>query len=415
MRSVSANSAARLAPSSSASNCSPSSTPIDGSAGVDGTLARVVLPKSSTATRSVKVPPTSMPMRYMGWREGCLPSGCSIDDDAADRLAGPHQIETLVDVREGQLVGDQIVDVDLLFHIPVDNLRHIGASLGATKGGSLPHPAGDELERAGGDLLASAGDADDDADAPPPVAAFECLPHGSDIADALEAVVGTPLGEIDQIRNEIALDLARVDKMGQPALAGERLALRVYVDPDDHIGADHPAPLDDIEADPAETKDDDISSRLDLGRVDHSTDAGGDAAADVADLVERRVLADLCNGDLGQDCEVREGRGAHVMMDLAAAARETAGAIGHDALALRRADRHAQIGLAREAVFALPAFGRVERDDVVALCQARDTAPDIDDDAGTFVPQDRRKKPLRIGAGQRELVGMTDPGRLDLD
>ena len=40
------------------------SRPIDGSAGVDGALASVTRPASSTATRSVKVPPTSMPIRY---------------------------------------------------------------------------------------------------------------------------------------------------------------------------------------------------------------------------------------------------------------------------------------------------------------------------------------------------------------
>ena len=35
-----------------------------------------------------------------------------------------------------------------------------------------------------------------------------------------------------------------------------------------------------------------VGADLDLGRVDDGADAGGDAAADVADLVERRVLAD---------------------------------------------------------------------------------------------------------------------------
>src|SRR5205823_11407264 len=54
----------RSRPSASASSLSPSSTPVEGSSGVEGTLARVVAPKSSTATRSVNVPPTSMPMRY---------------------------------------------------------------------------------------------------------------------------------------------------------------------------------------------------------------------------------------------------------------------------------------------------------------------------------------------------------------
>ena len=38
-------------------------TPSDGSAGVEAALASVTLPSSPTATRSVKVPPTSMPIR----------------------------------------------------------------------------------------------------------------------------------------------------------------------------------------------------------------------------------------------------------------------------------------------------------------------------------------------------------------
>ena len=177
---------------------------------------------------------------------------------------------------------------------------------------------------------------------------------------------------------------------------GQRPPLRVEVDADDHVGADHAGALDDVEPDAAEPEDDDVGAGLDLGGVDHRADAGGDAAADVADLVERRVLADLRDRDLGQHGEVREGRGAHVVVDLAAAEREAAGAVGHHALALRRADREAEIGLARQAVFALPAFRRVERDDVVALGEAGHPAPDIDDDAGALVAEDRREEPLRI-------------------
>ena len=52
---------------------------------------------------------------------------------------------------------------------------------------------------------------------------------------------------------------------------------------------------------------------------------------------------------------------------------------------------------------------------MVALGDARHAAPDIDDDAGTLMAEDRREEPLRIAAGQCELIGMADPGRLDLD
>ncbi len=109
-----------------------------------------------------------------------------------------------------------------------------------------------------------------------------------------------------------------------------------------------------------------LAPGFDLGGVDHRADAGRDAAADVADLVERRVGADLRHCDLRQHGEIREGRAAHVVMQLAAIEREARGAVRHHALALRAADRGAEVGLARQARRTLPALRRVERDDVVA-------------------------------------------------
>jgi hypothetical protein len=50
-------------------------------------------------------------------------------------------------------VRDQVVDVDLAVHVPVDDLRHVGAAARAAEGRALPHAAGDELERARLDLL----------------------------------------------------------------------------------------------------------------------------------------------------------------------------------------------------------------------------------------------------------------------
>src|SRR5580698_9619513 len=101
----------------------------------------------------------------------------SIDDDAADRLAFVHQLEPLVDVGEGELVGDQVVDVDLAVHVPVDDARHVGAAARAAERGALPDAPGNELERPRADLLARPGDADDDADPPAAMRAFERLAH----------------------------------------------------------------------------------------------------------------------------------------------------------------------------------------------------------------------------------------------
>ena len=97
---------------------------------------------------------------------------------------------------------------------------------------------------------------------------------------------------------------------------------RVEVDADDLVGADHARALDHVEADAAEAEHRDVGAGPDLGGVDHRADAGGDAAADVADLVEGRVLADLGERDLRQHGEVGEGRAAHVVEDgVAVAAR----------------------------------------------------------------------------------------------
>ena len=96
-----------------------------------------------------------------------------------------------------------------------------------------------------------------------------------------------------------------------------------------------------------------VDAGLDLRRVDHRADAGRHAAADVADLVERRVRVDLGDRDLGQHGEVGEGRAAHVVVQLLAAEREARRAVRHHALALRGADRRAEIGLARQAGRAL--------------------------------------------------------------
>ena len=52
---------------------------------------------------------------------------------------------------------------------------------------------------------------------------------------------------------------------------------------------------------------------------------------------------------------------------------------------------------------------------MIALLEGLDAWPDVDDDAGAFVTENCRENAFRIGAGQREFVGVADAGRLDLD
>src|SRR3954465_7579464 len=314
----------------------------------------------------------------------------------ADRLAGVHELERVVDLFQRHGVRDQIADVDLVVHVPVDDLRDVGAAARAAERGAPPDPSGDELERTRLDLLAGPGDADDRGDAPAPVAALERLAHELDVADALEAVVGAALGDLDQVADQVPFAPVGIYEVGRAELPRYRFARRVDVDRDDLGCSDQPGCLDDIEADSAQSEDDDPGSRLNLGREDHRADAGGDAAADVADLVERRVLAYLRHPELGKHRVVRERRTAHVVLHRLPVQAEAARAVGHHALPLRGADGGAEVGLAREAVLALPAFRDVQRNDVVSCAYGSDAGAHLGDDRAALVAEDRREEPFGI-------------------
>src|SRR5215831_10374220 len=124
-----------------------------------------------------------------------------------------HQVERIVDARDRQRVGDEIVDVDLSLHVPVDDSGNIGTPSRAAERRSFPAAAGHQLKRSRLDLLTCAGHADDDGDAPAAVTAFERLAHNVDIADAFETVVGAAARQLDEMLNEIGADRLRIDEM----------------------------------------------------------------------------------------------------------------------------------------------------------------------------------------------------------
>src|SRR5215469_7204680 len=183
--------------------------------------------------------PAARPLGTKGTAEDALRGNASVNNDATDGFARMHKIEPLVDLVEGELMGDQIIDIYFAFHVPIDDFRHVGTAASATKGGSFPDPSGDELEGSGRDFLAGAGDPDDDTDAPAAMGTFERLPHDIDVADALEAVVGAPIGQVHEMRDEVTLHLLRVDEMSHPELLGHRAPLRVEVDANDHVRPGH--------------------------------------------------------------------------------------------------------------------------------------------------------------------------------
>ena len=91
------------------------------------------------------------------------------------------------------------------------------------------------------------------------------------------------------------------------------------------------------------------------------------------------------------------------------------GAVGQDDLPLRRADGGAQIGLARQAALALAAFGRIERNHVVALLQGGDSRAHVNDYSRALVTKNDGEKAFRIGTRAGELVRMAHTTGLDLD
>src|SRR3546814_5559405 len=98
-----------------------------------------------------------------------------------------HQVESVVDVFKRQDMGDQIIDIKLAVHIPIDDFRHIGATARAAKGRSLPLPPRKQLERPRGDFGARFGHADNNPLAPAFMAAFQRLAPALGVAYRSEA------------------------------------------------------------------------------------------------------------------------------------------------------------------------------------------------------------------------------------
>src|SRR5712672_4203353 len=336
-------------------------------------------------------------------------------DDRTDRLALVHQIEAPVDLLQLEDVRDHRIDLDLSVHVPVDDFRHVGAAARAAERRAFPDPPGHELERPGCNFLAGFGDPDHHGDAPTAVAGLQCLAHHGGIAGAVEGVVGAAVGEPDQMRDDVATDLRRIDEMGHAEAAAPFLLGIVKIDPDDLVGAHHPAALNDVEPDPAKPEHHHVGARRDLGGVDHSTDARRHAAADVAALVERRVLADLGDGDFRQHGKVRESRASHVVEDRLALIAKARGAVRHQPLALGGADRGAEIGFLAQAAFALAAFRRVKRDHMIARLHRNHACADLANNAGALMTEDRRKDSFAVEAVKGVGVGVADAGRLDFN
>src|SRR5271156_4663633 len=162
-----------------------------------------------------------------------------------------HQLERVVDFLKWHLVRDQIVDVDLAVHVPVDDPRHVGAAAGAAEGRALPDAAGHQLEWPGLYFLPGACDPDDDRDTPAAMTALQRLAHQIHVADAFKAVVGTAVGQRHQVRYQLGARLLGIDEVRHAEFLRQLPAPRIDIDADDHVGAHHAGALDDVQSDAA--------------------------------------------------------------------------------------------------------------------------------------------------------------------
>src|SRR3546814_19917148 len=67
-------------------------------------------------------------MRISDWSSDVCSSDLSVHHHRPYGLAALHQFEAFVDLVQTQCMGDEVVDVDLAVHIPVDDLGNIGTA-----------------------------------------------------------------------------------------------------------------------------------------------------------------------------------------------------------------------------------------------------------------------------------------------
>ena len=103
------------------------------------------------------------------------------------------------------------------------------------------------------------------------------------------------------------------------------------------------------------------------------------------------------------------------MVDRLPLVGEAARPVRHQPFALRGADRGAKVGLAAQAGFALAAFRRVKRNNVIAGLHASDARSNLADNTRAFMAKDGWEYPFAVETVQRIGVGMTDACGLYFD
>ena len=175
-----------------------------------------------------------------------LTVGLSVNYNASDTLSTTHEIKALVDPVKRQDMRNEIINIDLSIHVPVDDFWNVGATAGAAECSASPVAPCHELEWTGRDFLARTSYTDNYGSAPAAMTALQSFSHDIDIADTLKGIISSTIGEINQIRNKVFANFLRVDKVRRTELFRYFLSAVITVNTNDHICARHPCSLDNI-------------------------------------------------------------------------------------------------------------------------------------------------------------------------
>ncbi len=235
-------------------------------------------------------------------------------------------------------------------------------------------------------------------------------PHNADVPCAIECIITPSIRHLNKLLLDTLLPkLGRVDKIRSAELLPPRLLPVIHVHHYNLPGTVLDRTLYHTQPHAASPKDRDGGALFHIGGYHGRAVAGCDAAAEEASPIHGRFLGDGDDGDVGYDCVLREGAGAHEMQQVFAAGFESGGAVWHDSLALGGTDLAAEVRFAGSTELAFAAFGGterkrgsqlgtwsnargakdgvLERNDVVARFDCCDVFADGFDDAGTLMAE----------------------------
>lgn len=325
--------------------------------------------------------------------------------------------ESRVDILERLGVGDEVVNLERAVLVSLDNLRQLSSALDTAKSRSLPHSAGDQLERSGGNLLASSSNTNDDGLAPALVAGLESLSHDGHVSGTVKCELTASVGHLDQlVDNGGSLgQLGGVDEVGGAKLVSPGLLVAIDVDDNDLAGLSLLGTHDNGQTNTASSKDSDVVALLHVGSDGGGSVTGGHTTSKQTGSVLGGLGVNGDKRDVGDNGVLGERRAAHVREELLALALESGGSVGQNSLTLGSSHLLTQVGLAGLAELALLALGGVEQNDRVALLDAGDTLADRLDDSGALVTEHRGENTLGIRATESVGVSVADSGVGDLD